>query len=120
VSILSDDYGDIWIWQNSYRGYLENNRWYCVEQYIKLNTPGWKDGLFRAWVDGRPAFERLDIRFRNTDKLKIEQVWMNVYHGGTIPSPYDQHLYLDNMVIARQYIGPMKAEGNASTAPASL
>jgi hypothetical protein len=34
---------------------------------------------------------------------------MNVYHGGTLPSRYDQHLHLDNVVIARQYIGPVKA-----------
>ena len=34
---------------------------------------------------------------------------MNVYHGGTAVSPYDQHLYIDNVVVARQYIGPMNA-----------
>ena len=42
------------------------------------------------------------------DRLKIEQLWMNVYHGGKAPSPYDQHLFIDNVVIAREYIGPMK------------
>jgi len=101
-------YGDIWLWKTGYRGFLEKNRWYCVEQYVKLNTPGEKDGVLRAWVDGRPAFEKADIRFRHVGRLRIEQVWMNVYHGGTIPSPYDQHLFLDNVVIARKYIGPMR------------
>jgi hypothetical protein len=33
---------------------------------------------------------------------------MNVYHGGTMPSPYDQHLFIDNVVIAKQYIGPIR------------
>lgn len=101
-------YGNVWIWQEGYRGFLENNRWYCVEQYLKMNAPGEKDGIIRAWIDGRPAFEKTDIRFRLVDKLKIEQIWMNVYHGGKKPSPYDQHLYIDNVVIAREYIGPMK------------
>ena len=105
---MKGQYGDIWPWLNGYRGFLENNRWYSIEQYLKLNTPGKKDGIIRAWVDGRLAFEKTDIRFRHVDKLKIEQVWMNVYHGGTRPSPYDQHLYIDNVVIARKYIGPMK------------
>jgi hypothetical protein len=100
-------YGDVWLWQNDYRGYLENNRWYCIEQYLELNTPGKTDGVLRAWVDGRLAFEKTDIRFRLVDKLKIEQIWMNVYHGGTKPSPYDQHLFIDNVVIAKEYIGPM-------------
>jgi hypothetical protein len=105
---MQGSYGDIWLWQNGYRGYLENNRWYSVEQYLKLNAPGEKNGVLRAWIDGRPAFEKTDIRFRTSDKLKIEQVWMNVYHGGTQPSPYDQHLYIDDVVIARKYIGPRK------------
>jgi hypothetical protein len=104
-------FGNIWLWNRGYHGFLEKNRWYCVEQYLKLNTPGEKDGILRAWIDGRPAFEKTDIRFRLTDKLKIEQVWMNVYHGGTKPSPYDQHLYIDNVVVATDYIGPMRSTG---------
>lgn len=69
-------YGDGWVWSQGYRGYLENNRWYCVEQYLKLNTPGEKNGVLRAWIDGRPAFEKTDIRFRLTDELKIEHCFI--------------------------------------------
>ena len=108
---MKGTYGDIWGWHNDYRGFLENNRWYSIEQYLKMNTPGKKDGVLRAWVDGRIAFQKQDIRFRHVDKLKIEQIWMNVYHGGTKPSPYDQHLFIDNVVIARQYIGPISRTG---------
>ena len=101
-------YGDIWPWQKGYRGYLVKNRWYAVEQYLKMNTPGKTDGILRAWVDGRLAFEKADIRFRKAPHLRIEQIWMNVYHGGKKPSPRDQHLFIDNVVIARAYVGPMK------------
>ncbi|MGD8237603.1 MAG: DNRLRE domain-containing protein [Armatimonadota bacterium] len=104
---MRGNYGNVWLWQEGYRGFLRNNRWYCVEQYLKMNTPGETDGIIRAWIDGRPAFEKTDIRFRTVDKLKIEQIWMNVYHGGTKPSPRDQHLFIDNVVIAKKYIGPM-------------
>ncbi|HJN07588.1 MAG: DNRLRE domain-containing protein [Pirellulaceae bacterium] len=104
---MKGNYGNIWLWQNGYRGYLQNNRWYSIEQFLKLNTPGKNDGVIRAWVDGRQAFEKTDIRFRHLNKLKIEQIWMNVYHGGTKPSPYDQHLFIDNVVIAKTYIGPI-------------
>jgi hypothetical protein len=110
---MKGTYGDSWVWQKGYRGYLEKNRWYCVEQYLRLNTvnersqQGNQDGVLRAWIDGQLAFEKEDIRFRHTPRLKIEQVWMNVYHGGKKASPYDQHLFIDNVVIARQYIGPM-------------
>ena len=100
-------YGDTWAWNKEYKGFLSKNRWHCIEQYVRMNTPGDHDGIIRAWVDGRPAFDKEDIMFRTVDSLKIEQVWMNVYHGGTAVSPYDQHLYVDNVVISRQYIGPM-------------
>lgn len=103
-------YGDTWLWDRGYRGFLEKNRWYSIEQHLRLNTPGRKDGVIRAWVDGRLAFERRDIRFRHVDELKIEKIWMNVYHGGTATSPHDQHLYIDHVVIARGYIGPMAAK----------
>lgn len=52
----------------------------------------------------------MDLRFRLTDKLKIEQVWMNLYHGGMTPSPHDQHVFIDNVVIAKSYIGPMSSK----------
>ena len=41
-------------------------------------------------------------------ELKIEKIWLNLYHGGTWPSPSDDHLYLDNIVVSRKYIGPMR------------
>ena len=52
--------------------------------------------------------EKSDIRFRHVPGLKIEKIWLNVYHGGATPAPHDMSLYIDNMVVARQYIGPMK------------
>ncbi len=114
---MEDQYGDNFIWQNGYRGYLENNRWYCVETHVKLNTPGRCDGILRGWIDGRPAFEKTNLRYRLTDKLRIEQVWMNIYHGGKRPSPHDQHAFIDNVVIAREYIGPRAEENERPSAP---
>jgi hypothetical protein len=102
-------YGEHWRFQPR----LEHGRWYCVEQYCKLNTlgesgsRGKNDGILRGWIDGQVAFEKTDIRFRDVESLKIEEIWINVYHGGETPVPNeDIHLYLDNFVIARQPIGP--------------
>lgn len=102
-----DHWGDAWPWTATALGVLERNRWYCIEQHVRLNTPGRHDGVFRAWVDGKLAFEQAGIRFRDIPELAIEMIWVNVYHGGQTPSPHDQHLYIDNIVIAREYIGPM-------------
>ncbi len=64
----------------------------------------------RAWVDRELAFEKTDVHLRDVPTLRIEKVWMNVYHGGSTPSPNDQYLFIDNIVVARRYIGPMASE----------
>jgi hypothetical protein len=100
--------GDHWGWGEGVSGLLHNNRWYAIEQRVKLNTPGKNDGLFEAWIDGHLVHRRNDLRFRDVPTLKIEDIWMNVYHGGTQPAPQDLTLYIDNVVIARRYIGPAR------------
>lgn len=117
----SADFGAVWAWSEGEGAYLENNRWYCVEQFIKLNTPGQDNGELQAWLDGREVFHRRDLRLRLVPELKIEKFWFDIYHGGTMTSPIDQDLYFDNLVVARSYIGPMaepsaQRSGHASAA----
>lgn len=102
---MEDRFGDHWYWTKDGRGVLERNRWYCLEQYFKVNTPGLRNGILRAWIDGSLAFEKTDVYVRDVDSLKIERVWMNVYHGGTAKAANDMHLYIDNVVVARKPIG---------------
>ncbi|EGG98175.1 hypothetical protein imdm_426 [gamma proteobacterium IMCC2047] len=75
-------YGSMWSWNKSGGALLKNNRWYCIEQYVRLNTPGESDGVLRVWLDGREVFEKTDMKFRTSRRLKIEEVWLNIYHGG--------------------------------------
>ncbi|MFB0519801.1 MAG: polysaccharide lyase, partial [Desulfatiglandales bacterium] len=96
-----------WIWQRDKLGYLENNRWYCIEQYVRMNTPEKNDGVLRGWVDGKLAFEKTDVRMRDVSDLNIEYIWINIYHGGTWTAESDDHLFIDNVVIANRYVGPM-------------
>lgn len=104
---MQGDYGDVWNWSIGDRGCLELSRWYCIEQHLQLNTPGKQDGTLKAWVDGELAFDKQGIRFRDSSKLKIERVWCNVFHGGKIPAQSDDHLFIDNLVIATSYVGPL-------------
>lgn len=99
--------GDRWSWLQSPRSLLKNNQWYSVEQYVRLNTPGKADGVLKAWVDGYLVLDKTDIAFRHSHSLKIETIWLDVYHGGITPSPADMALYIDNVVVATEYIGPM-------------
>lgn len=97
-------YGDHWTWPGAL---LARNRWYGIEQRVKLNSPNASDGVLQVWLDGRLVMERNNVRYRSVDRLHIEDVWINVYHGGVATSPHDQHVFIDNVVVARSYIGPI-------------
>jgi GT2 family glycosyltransferase len=107
---MPSHYGEGWPWTEGQPALLSNNRWYAVEQHVKLNTPGKNNGVLRAWVDGRLVFERTNLRFRDTPELRIEEVWVNVFFGGTRPSARTMHLFIDNLVIADRYIGPVRRQ----------
>ena len=99
-----DFFGDEWDW-NLATQVLERNRWYCLEQHLKVNNPGARDGVLHAWIDGVTAFDKRDVYLRDTPLIKIEKIWMNVYHGGTAKAATDLDLYIDNVVIAHRRIG---------------
>lgn len=98
-------YGDHWVWERNGFAGLENNRWYCIEQHARLNTPEKNDGILRGWVDGELVYEKSDIRMRDVDTLKIETVWLNLYYGGGWTAADDYHVYIDDVVISKHPIG---------------
>lgn len=102
---MKGKYGDHWKWNRDGFSGLENNRWYQIEQYVQLNSPGKNDGILRAWVDNQLVFEKTDIRMRDVENLKIENIWINVYYGGTWKAQQDYHLYIDDVKISKSRIG---------------
>ncbi|MCP5244352.1 MAG: hypothetical protein H6940_13165, partial [Burkholderiales bacterium] len=104
------NYGETIPWNNPLN-LLQKNHWYAVEQFLKLNDPGIANGELTVWIDGRKIFQKTDLRFRETTDLKIESLWLNFYHGGTAKPETTYFLYIDNLVIASRYIGPMRMPG---------
>lgn len=103
---MKGQYGSHWEWtRNGFDG-LENNRWYCIEQYARVNTPEKANGQLRAWVDGELVFDKRDVRMRANDALRIESIWMNVYLGGQWKAKTEHHLYVDEVVISDE--GPIE------------
>jgi hypothetical protein len=107
----TDKYGEPLSWPGSaLAALIEPDRWVCIEQHLRLNTPGTpgkEDGLFQVWVDGRLVMDRENLRLRDAPDIHIQEVWMNFFHGGTAAAPADMHAYIDNVVVARRYIGPL-------------
>jgi uncharacterized protein (DUF2141 family) len=89
-------------------------RWYCYEQMVRLNTPGKRDGEVKIWVDGKLTADWPDLLIRTVKTLKIDEVYLNLH---ALHSERINKKWYDNVVIAKQYIGPMSI-GSAITAPA--
>jgi len=83
---------------------IELGRWYCYEFMLKANTPGERDGRITAWVDGEVILDFGNMRFRDTDELKIDLVGFSF---GCASNPVATKAWFDNIVIAKSYIGPI-------------
>lgn len=97
---------------------LEIGSWYCIDLYMKQNTMSGPqdangnyatanpDGVMKAWVNGLPAYEKSTFRWRRHADFGIQGIWIDFYHGGIDPAPYDMHYRIDRVTLATQYIGP--------------
>lgn len=100
-------------WGNSFKPakkvLVERGRWYCFEMMVQANTPDQADGMQAFWVDGELAGEFKGIRWRTTDTLKPNAVWLSIYIHD---SPQPNQIWMDDVVVATDYIGPRRgAEG---------
>jgi len=83
-------------------------KWWKITLYMKLNTPGKRDGKSRVWVGevGKPqnlliARERLEFQARG-HRLPIKGMFSLYGYGGNNPSfaaPEDQDNYFDNFIV---------------------
>lgn len=94
--------GDWWEADLAQAVTLKPGRWHSVELLCQSNDPGQKNGALEAWIDGTPCGEVRGIRFRDTDALQIREMALT---GGGPPSPRNQSYYVDDVVLAREYIG---------------
>ena len=82
---------------------LERECWYTIEQEIQLDSVGddggRADGWLRAWVDGELVFDRRRLHIRDTEALRIESIWVNIYYGGKIPAPTSMSLLIDDIWV---------------------
>lgn len=58
------------------------NVWHRLEQEVVLNQPGQDNGSVRVWLDGRQVWQDNRLRFRTTDKLKVDGIFFSTFFGG--------------------------------------
>ena len=83
-------------------GSIEQGRWYCVEGYIKMNTPGKNNGVLRMFLDGKAKLRQTNIQYRRAGETNIgvRHMWHNIYFGGTWPTPNPLSAQYDEVVVS--------------------
>ena len=102
-------------WGNSFKPEeqpdIRKDQWICAEFMLKHNTPGQPDGEQAFWIDGKLMGHWKDINWRKTPGLMANALTLESY----VTDQWTKHptniVYFDNVVIAREYIGPL---GNAA------
>ena len=90
------------------------DKWHCWEFMIQANSaPDKADGRQAMWVDGKLIAEFTGIRWRTDMDLKVNSFWLEHYgyDPGDPTKQYwkdSQTVWFDDIVVAREYIGPMK------------
>lgn len=77
--------------------------WYSVEQRVRLNTPGLRDGIVEQWVDGELALRVTGLQFRLSDSWGIDGLYFNTFFGGqndTYRTVRDEVVDFDHFVIS--------------------
>jgi hypothetical protein len=83
---------------------VERGRWYCQEMMVKVNHPDRADGQQAFWIDGRLKGHYTGIRWRSTDRLKINCLWVLLYIHD---NQQINRVWFDDVVVATEYIGPL-------------
>lgn len=104
--------------------------WNCIEMMIKLNNPvSDSNGELKLWINGNlidnygkgfPTgtwneatfiegaglpFE--GFRWRSNSNVVLNYLWLKNYATQNIPYPTPNDMWIDHVVVAKNYIGPM-------------
>jgi hypothetical protein len=97
---------------------FKDSEWHLVEAMVKLNSLDREkdqpnpDGQVRGWVDGKLVTERTDVIFRTTDfpDMKFNQFLLVPYFGQGL-LPHAQTLWVDELAVATERVGPVEKAG---------
>jgi len=97
-------------WGNSFQvepqDVIQKDRWICAEFMLKQNIPDKSDGEQAFWIDGRLLGHWKNINWRKTEALKANALTLEAYITDRWTKNPTNMVYFDNLVIAREYIGP--------------
>lgn len=83
-------FGEDFRWDDAPEGdwvFFESDRWYHIRHRLVMNSvvdgQGQHDAIVQAWIDGRLVMDLDNIRFRDTESLKIDGFYFSTFFGGS-------------------------------------
>ncbi len=102
--------GDGNFWGNSFRppeqAAIARGTWICCELMLVHNTPGVADGEQAFWIDGELRGHFTGINWRTSPTLWANALTLEAYVTDRWTEQRVNVIAFDNVVIAREYIGP--------------
>ncbi|KAA5539765.1 hypothetical protein FYK55_23495 [Roseiconus nitratireducens] len=102
-------------WGNGFRPESQPNiqrgSWICVEFMIRHNTPGQNDGEQAFWIDGELRGHWKGFNWRTSPTLFANALTLESYVTDRWTKQSENVVYFDNVVIAKEYIGPSGKDG---------
>lgn len=106
--------GDGKYWGNGYRPDAQPNikkdEWICAEFMLKHNTPGQRDGEQAFWINGELRGHWKGYNWRTSKNLRANALTLESYVTDRWTKNQINTVYFDNLVIAKNYIGPMSED----------
>ncbi len=97
-------------WGNAFRPAeqkdIRRGEWICAEFMLRHNTPGKADGEQAFWIDGELRGHWSGICWRRSPTLWANAFTLEAYITDRWTKNRNNTVYFDNVVIAREYIGP--------------
>ncbi|MBU6399930.1 MAG: hypothetical protein KGS61_06405 [Verrucomicrobia bacterium] len=104
--------GDGKYWGNSFlpagQEVIPKDRWICAEFMLRENTPGQPDGEQAFWIDGLLLGDWRGMNWRKTESLHANALTLESYVTDRWTKNRTNTVYFDDVVIAREYIGPVR------------
>ena len=101
-------------WGNGFRPEeqpdIQRGKWICVEMMLKHNTPGEDDGEQAYWIDGDLRGHWRGINWRTSPTLWANALTLETYVTDRWTKQRTNIVCFDNVVIAREYVGPAGVE----------
>ena len=95
------------------------DKWICVELMGKANTGNNTNAESAFWIDGKLIqYWKGQMQFRTSDTVKFDTFWLLYYVTTSWTSNPVNTVYIDDVVVAKSYIGPIATSVTASTTAA--